>query len=150
MKPLTSPGAMYQPSGCFRKVGSSWASICLEQTHWTQSLGMSENILSLKSQTQALPLNKPERVVRSQGLLGTVKMNSCLLVPCSQRGAKPNTLEGTLLRNSRACRQRQPREGKNPHRNLLRMRPGAAFLGPSSVSLWPRLRPRPAFPRASC
>lgn len=49
---------------------------------------MSDNILSLKSQAQATPLNKPERVVRSQELLGTVKMNSCLLVPCSQKGCK--------------------------------------------------------------
>lgn len=52
---------------------------------------MSDNILSLKSQAQATPLNKPERVVRSQGLLGTVKMNSCLLVPCSQKGYKNQT-----------------------------------------------------------
>lgn len=50
-----------------------------------------KNIFSLKSWARAQATDQPERVAGSQGLLGTAVMNSCLLVPCSRRDAKPNT-----------------------------------------------------------
>lgn len=82
-------------------------------TQHSLSPGMGDkNIFSWKSWAQAQPTDQPERVAGSQGLLGTIMTNSCLLVPYSRRDAKPNTLEGTLLGNSRACGQRQPREGR--------------------------------------
>lgn len=54
-------------------------------------------------------------------------MNSCLLVPCSRRDAKPNTLEGTLLGEFQGLWAETAKGGQGPAQEPPQDEAGSSF-----------------------